>query len=231
MNIRSKLLSLLSTIRIGGLLIAALAMWGFAQLADEVLEKETQSFDTQILLALRHLHTQLLDRVAIAITILGEPTLLLVICLSLAVVLAIGKRRSEATTLAIAASGAVGLNYWLKALFARDRPALWERVVDVSFQSFPSGHAMVSMVIYGLIGYLLANRFPRWRWAIVPLTIILITAIGMSRLYLGVHWPTDVIAGYTAGLVWLIACIFSLEVWRENRSAVGEPEEKSLDTD
>ncbi len=94
---------------------------------------------------------------------------------------------------------------------------LWQRSVDVSFYSFPSGHAMVSLVIYGMLSYLLATRFHRKRKSILSVTILLIAAIGLSRLYLGVHWPTDVIAGYAAGLVWLIACIFSLEVWRQRR--------------
>lgn len=228
---RVNLVSVLSAIRVGGLLVAALALWGFSWLAEEVLERETLNFDKSILLALHDWHSQLLDRLMTAITILGEPKLLLIVGLAWGVVLVALKRRAEAMTLAIAAAGAVGLNYWLKLLFARDRPLLWERVVDVSFNSFPSGHAMVSMVTYGMLGFLLANRFRRWRWAIAGGTLLLIAAIGLSRLYLGVHWPTDVAAGYTAGLVWLIACIFSLEVWRELRSTVGEGDEKSLDAD
>lgn len=225
---RYKLLSLLSTIRIVGLLVAAFAMWGFVQIADEVLDKETQAIDTAILLALKRSHTPLLDQLMLGVTFLGEPTFLLVICLCLGVLLLFVKRQTEATTLAIAAAGAVGLNYLLKVLFSRDRPALWDRVIDVGQYSFPSGHAMVSMVIYGLIGFLVANRFPRWRWLIVTLTIGLITAIGLSRLYLGVHWPTDVVAGYSAGLVWLLTCILSLEVWSFYRSAAGEDEDQSL---
>ena len=216
---RSRLFSLLLTIRVVGLLLAALAIWVFAQIADEVLDKETKAFDTTILLALRRLHTPLLDQVMTGITFLGQPSVLVIMSLGLGIWLLTHGRRSQATTLAIAALGAVGLNYWLKQLFARDRPALWDRIVDVRYYSFPSGHAMVSMVMYGLIGYLLATRFPRWRGLILSLTILLIVVIGFSRLYLGVHWPTDVAAGYAAGLVWLIACILSLEIWRKYRSA------------
>lgn len=210
------LLSLLLTIRVGGLLIAGLAMWGFAQIADEVLEKETQFFDTLILLTLKHLHTQVLDRVMTYITVLGEPSILLIVSLGLGIWLFVKQYRSEATTLAIASAGAGGLNYWLKELFQRARPILWERVVDVTHYSFPSGHAMVSLVVYGMIGYLLAKHLQKWKTLILFSTIFLITAIGLSRLYLGVHWPTDVIAGYAAGLVWLIACILSLEIWQQH---------------
>lgn len=70
---------------------------------------------------------------------------------------------------------------------------------------------MVSIVIYGFTGYILAKQFPEWRFWIYGLTVFLVAAIGFSRLYLGVHWLTDVTAGYAAGLVWLIACILILE--------------------
>lgn len=222
---RSRLFSLLLTIRVVGLLIAAFAIWVFAQIADEVVEKETTTTDTQILQAIRRLHTPLLDQIMVGITFLGQPSVLVVLSLSLGIWLLFQRRRSEATTLAIAAIGAASLNYWLKELFARDRPALWDRVVDVRYYSFPSGHAMVSVVMYGLIGYLLAKTFPRWRVLIFILTISLIVAIGFSRLYLGVHWPTDIVAGYAAGMVWLIACIYSLD-WR-NRSANSRLQGKS----
>lgn len=224
---QKQIFSLLLTIRVVGLVAAALALWVFAQLADEVLEKETQAIDTTILLAISHLHTPLLDQVMLGVTFLGQPSVLVVVTLSLGIVLLYQRRRFEATTLTIAALGAVGLNYLLKHLFARDRPVLWERIVDVRYYSFPSGHAMVSMVIYGFICYLLVTRFPRWRGWIFSSTILLIVAIGFSRLYLGVHWPTDVAAGYAAGLVWLIACILSLRLWRYFRQQRRHSQEKS----
>ncbi|MEG4505555.1 phosphatase PAP2 family protein [Microcoleus sp. F6_B4] len=228
---RSKIRSLISIIRLAGLAVAALAMWGFATIAEEVLEKESYAFDTSILLYLRSLHTPLGDRIMLGFTFLGEPNLLLVICLTLGIILLARNHRSEAATIAIAAGGAIGLNLLLKKLFARARPQLWERVVDVRFYSFPSGHAMISMVIYGLLGYFLGSRFPKQRWLIYSLTVVLVAAIGLSRLYLGVHWPTDVIAGYTAGLVWLIACILSLEIWKELRSLTAASKEEFLSPD
>lgn len=225
---RFKIRSLISVIRLAGLAVAALAMWGFATIAEEVLEKESYAFDTFILLALRQLHTPLRDQIMLGFTFLGEPNLLLVICLSLGIVLLARNHRSEAATIALAGGGAIGLNLLLKRLFARARPQLWEHVVDVRFYSFPSGHAMISMVIYGLLGYFLGARFPKQRWSIYSLTVVLIAAIGLSRLYLGVHWPTDVIAGYTAGLVWLITCIITLEIWKELRSLTTASKEEFL---
>jgi len=227
----SKIRSLISIIRLGGLAVAALAMWAFATIAREVWEKETYAFDKSILLYLRSLHTPLRDRIMLGLTSLGEPNLLLMLSVSLGIMLWVRQHRSEATTIAITGAGAVGLNMLLKQLFARDRPLLWERSVDVKFYSFPSGHAMISMVVYGLLGYFLGARFPRQRWLIYSLTVVLIAGIGLSRLYLGVHWPTDVIAGYIAGLVWLLACIFSLKVWQQFQDSRAVPEEKFLSPD
>ncbi len=224
----SKIRSLISIIHLGGLAVAALAMWGFATIAEEVWEKETYAFDTSILLYLRSLHSPLRDRVILAFTSLGEPNLLLALSVSLGIILWVRKHHSEAITIAVSGTGAIGLNILLKQLFARARPQLWERAVDVKFYSFPSGHAMISMVIYGLLGYLLGSRFPQQRWWIYSLTIILVAVIGFSRLYLGVHWPTDVIAGYTGGLVWLITCISSLEVWKQFRASSPTSEEQFL---
>lgn len=210
-----QLLPLLSTVRIGGLLIAAFALWGFYEIAEEVLEDETRSLDTQILLTLRQLHNPWLDHLMISITSLGEPVMLLIATFILAGFLLWRGRRAETTTLVIAASGALVLNLLLKQLFARHRPELWERTVDVKFYSFPSGHAMMSLVVYGMVAYLLAAHFRRWRKLILMITVLLIVAIGLSRLYLGVHWFTDVVAGYAAGTVWVIACLFSLEIWKQ----------------
>lgn len=214
---RSQLISLVFRIRVVGLLLAGGSLWVFAQIADEVLEKESYALDTRILLAIQRIHNPWLDRVMVVTTFLGDPIVLFVICLVIGIWL-YKQHHSQAITLGIAAIGAVLLNYLLKQLFTRARPALWERIINVRNYSFPSGHAMVSLVIYGVIGYILTNYFPQHRKLITSLTVVLVILIGFSRMYLGVHWPTDVAAGYAAGLVWLIACILSLRVWRQRRA-------------
>jgi undecaprenyl-diphosphatase len=214
-----RLFSLLTAIRLSGLAIAIFALWGFVELADEVLEQETEAIDRAILLTVRQFHAPWLDRLMVGITHLGDFSVLTFACITCMGVLLYRKRRSKAVTLAIAAVGAGFLNFILKAGFGRDRPELWARTVEAGFSSFPSGHAMTSLVIYGAIAYLLVRSVKGWRrWLVVVLAALLIGAIGFSRLYLGVHWPTDVMAGYTAGLVWLIACIISLEVWQDYRN-------------
>lgn len=196
----------------GGFAIAAFSLWIFFQIAEKVLAEETTKFDTEILQSIYSIHSPALNKIMTGITFLGNPSTLIYLSCFVGVILLVQRKFVSAFTLVIVASGAIGLNVWLKTLFARVRPTLWERIVEVNSFSFPSGHAMISLVIYGFIGYLLIVNFRALSGLFLFLTASLILAIGFSRLYLGVHWPTDVIAGYAAGLVWLISCIISVEI-------------------
>ncbi|MBD2725953.1 phosphatase PAP2 family protein [Nostoc sp. FACHB-892] len=175
------------------------------------------NLDEAILLLIQKLHTPLRDRIMVSITFLGDPLVMLISSLGLAISPLYSNRRWQATMLGIAGVGATLLNCLMKMLFGRARPVLWNHIIKVGQHSFPSGHAMVSIVIYGFTSYILAKQFPEWRFQIYALAVVLIAAIGFSRLYLGVHWLTDVTAGYGAGLVWLIACIISLELQQKYR--------------
>lgn len=201
-----------------GLGLAVLVLWGTAHLTDEVLERETEAIDRAILLAIQQWQSPWLDRLMLGITALGDPYGLgLFSGLSL---IGLGWRRRwpQAIMLAIATLGALSVNIGFKWVVSRQRPEdLWPHLVAANDFSFPSGHAMVSTVVYGLVGYYLMQRWRRWQAMILVGVTILVLAIGCSRLYLGVHWPTDVLAGFAAGLVWLITCILSLEVWQLRR--------------
>jgi len=197
-----------------GFVVATMALGIFVAIADVILEKQTLAFDTQILLAIRQIHTPVLDRLMVLITFLGEPWVLMVFAIGIGLVLILQKHRLEALTLLVASSGALGLNIWLKEVFARSRPALWEQILNVRFYSFPSGHAMVSLVVYAVLAYGLALRFRHQQVFIALGGITLVATIGFSRLYIGVHWPTDVIGGYAAGLVWVMTCLLGFEVTR-----------------
>lgn len=223
-KVNPTLASLFSTIWIFGISIAGFALWGFAEISEEVLEQETTALDKNILQTLKELHTPLLDRIMVGITSLGDPWVVTIISIIVAIILSRRRRLAGAITIGIASAGAWGLNLLLKDVFARDRPELWKRIVDAQFNSFPSGHAMVSLVVYGFLAYLLAIRFPRRQSLIYVLAILLIISIGFSRLYLGVHWPTDVVAGYAAGLVWLMTCILSLEVVQRSLNKRRKPQ-------
>lgn len=205
----------LSILPISGVILTVVGLWVFLGIADEVLEKQTQAIDKMLMLLVKQLHSPLLDWVMRSASIIGGTIFVTLICLILGAIFWVRQQRVYFTTLAITAIGGTGLNLLIKQLFDRQRPQLWQlTTAEPNTSSFPSGHAMLSLVIYGFIGYLLARHFRRWRWWIVSLIIGLIVLIGFSRVYLGIHWPTDIVAGQGAGLTWLMACLLNLEVYR-----------------
>ncbi|MBD2036717.1 phosphatase PAP2 family protein [Leptolyngbya sp. FACHB-321] len=213
-HVETRMLTLLTTVRVISLLIALFALWGFYEIAATVFGQQTQSIDIRLLLALQQWHTPFLDQVMGVLTNIGSVSVLLAASLLIATVLLCRKRQTETVMLAIATIGAFGLNALLKLLFAHARPAFWQQTIEVNISSFPSGHAMMSLVVFGIIGYLLAAQVPRWRATIATITVLLVGAVGFSRLYFGTHWLTDLVAGYVAGTVWLVACILSLKSWK-----------------
>ncbi|MEQ9672743.1 phosphatase PAP2 family protein [Coleofasciculus sp. G2-EDA-02] len=205
----------LSILPISGVILTVVGIWVFLGIADEVLEKQTQAIDKMLMLLVKQIHSPLLDWVMRGASIIGGTIFVTLICLILGAIFWVRQQRVYFTALAITAMGGTGLNLLIKQLFDRQRPQLWQLTKsEPNTSSFPSGHAMLSLVIYGFIGYLLARHFRRWRWWIVTIIIGLIVLIGFSRVYLGIHWPTDIVAGQAAGLTWLMACLLNLEVYR-----------------
>jgi undecaprenyl-diphosphatase len=148
-----------------------------------------------------------------AITMLGSAQALTIVVLAAAVILFLRRAWVEALGLIVAFAGAGLLDAALKLWFHRDRPSVtWALARETTF-SFPSGHAMLSLVVYGMILYLILrlshSRLPDVSASLIALPLIL--GIGVSRVYLGVHYPSDILAGYLAGLIWLLAVIVSLE--------------------
>ena len=185
-----------------------LALYWFAELAEEVVEGDTQALDAMVLATLRQFSSPAADAVAHVISFFGSE--LVVILLVVAVVLLGGRGRwGAAAGLLITTSGAQMLNNVLKDLFHRTRPAPVEWLaVPAQAWSFPSGHAMVSAAFYLFLAYLgwrvLRGRVRRlWTAGL----LVLVLAIGLARMYLGVHYLTDVVAGYIAGFLWTDAVI------------------------
>ena len=181
-------------------------------LCQEVLEKETFQWDTAALLGLHQWANPVLDTIMLSITRLGDPDFVVVI-----VVMSLGwllwqRQRLKAGTLLIVCLGTLLLNQGMKLAFARPRPLLWQRLIEETSYGFPSGHALGSLVLYGFMGYVLADRYPQQARSIYSISVGLIVLIGFSRLYLGVHYPTDILAGYAVGVLWLITCIFMLKL-------------------
>lgn len=183
----------------------AIALFVFCCLALAVPLGQTLLFD----IAVRdHVHAWAsppLTRAMLAITNLGEPDLLAVIAVGAAAWLAARKRRREALTLVVSTLAAVAVNELLKQFFHRFRPAAFFGYVEPSDYSFPSGHSMISACFYGLLAAMLAPRIQslRARRALWLVTISLVLAIGFSRIYLGVHYASDVLAGYALGILWV----------------------------
>ena len=113
------------------------------------------------------------------------------------------------------------LDLGLKQLFHRARPGLWY-MTSASTYSFPSGHAMRSVVVYGALTYLIGQSFPKARWAVWSAALVMLLTIGFSRLYLGVHWPTDVLGGWLIGLAALWALLF----WYRRDSSLPFPSDE-----
>jgi undecaprenyl-diphosphatase len=227
----SGLLSRLDRRILLGFLALALIAFAFLQLADEVGEGETTGFDRWLLAALRVPgHPDLpigpawLAKAMTDITALGGYTIIsLLVALACLYLVAARKRRIAAFLLVSIVSG-VALNILLKSIFVRPRPDVVGHLVDVATASFPSGHAMNSAITYLTLGALLARaeKGLRVRAYIVGAAVLLTLLVGCSRVFLGVHWPTDVVAGWVVGAAWALLCSLLLGIFQA-RGAVEPP--------
>lgn len=177
----------------------------FAGFAGAVEEGWTQTLDERTLRWLAARRTPLLDEVMLEITSLGNGAVLVMLVGIASVFLWLTHHRWSVYILLAGVIGGKVLNNLLKNAFGRPRPDMIERIEQVSSLSFPSGHAMSSLIVYGSVAYLVgrlepAPRLRRTTWAF---SVLIILGIGISRMYLGVHYPSDVLAGFLAGLAWL----------------------------
>jgi undecaprenyl-diphosphatase len=183
------------------------------------LEQEAFAFDEAVLLWVNQFTSPVFDQVMLAITRLGDPDVVVPLTCIIGVLLWWKLRWRIAAIFAINCIGGAVLSYGLKLFFGKARPALWPQLITETSYSFPSGHALGSMVLYGFSSFLLARCLPKQKWLIYGVAALLIIGIGGSRIYLGVHWPTDVLAGYSIGFLWISMCIslYHLEVRRWNK--------------
>lgn len=212
---------------LGAAMVSAL-LGGFGLLADEVVEGDTLNFDKSILLSLREpgypsnpLGPAWLEEAGRDITALGSFSVLTILVIAIATHLFISRKARTAWYLIVAVVGGTIISTVLKSLFDRPRPAL-AAVARVFTASFPSGHATVSAVVYLTLGALLAEITPLRSLKVfyVAVAIILTLIIGVSRVYLGVHYPTDVVAGWSIGGAWALICVIVWHVLPTRRPAV-----------
>ena len=222
-----------------GLAVVAMSAMGLvAAMIDEILEGGSFRFDAELLLALRRaghrdvpVGPQWLEQSAIDLSALGGFTLQWLLGGGACLFLIYIRRRAEALWLAGSIIGASLANTCLKSLLHRPRPELVAHLAAVSNTSFPSGHAMISAAVYLTIGAMLAETQPRRlaRIFLMSFAAILVPLIGCSRVYLGVHWPSDVLAGWLLGAVWaLIVFAANRMVRRKMFAAAGAPRRRAF---
>lgn len=196
-----------------GFILGVISLLVFLEISEGILFDELQQFDQFVTDLVRIKMSPSLTKSMIYISALGSSvTLTSLGVLFFGYFLFIKKHFWESLNIPIVLIGATVLNNILKVLFHRQRPML-EHLVPVTGLSFPSGHAMISYAFYGLIIYLvwlnIKNKY--LKYVVTILLGLLILLIGISRIYLGVHYPSDVLAGFAAGSFWLIACILGLK--------------------
>ena len=216
-----------------GLALVVVAAVGFAHLAARVMAGDTQVMDETVLRWMNDMGAPWLDTVALEVTALGARLVVWMVVLVASVFLWHTRHHYSASLLWVAMIGGGIVNSAFKMGFDRPRPDVFPwRTQHVGLASFPSGHAMTSIVVYGTLAFLVARLAPtRWlrglTWGVAMLVILL---IGWSRLYLGVHYPTDVLAGFVIGAAWAVVCGLGIEAVRYFRRRRPEVvvEEKDL---
>ncbi|HEV7365944.1 MAG TPA: bifunctional DedA family/phosphatase PAP2 family protein [Gemmatimonadales bacterium] len=206
-----------------GMALSLGALWLFGGISEDVIHHDPLTqFDLTVADLLHRQGTPALVKLAKAITFLGSPAFIaawgLVVCL----VLLRQRRRVLLVGWVGALAGGALLDLALKLAFRRPRPVWESPYLAASGWSFPSGHAMGSLIAYGMLAYLLVLhlRSRSARLAVAAGAILLVLAIGFTRLFLGVHYFSDVMAGYAAGTVWLAVCVSGLEVLRRAGQSV-----------
>ncbi len=194
-----------------------LPMWLFMALADEVHEAEAIPFDAPILRVAHAMASERLDRVFLFFSAIGYERGVVPFDVLLVLGLAIARRFRQSLFAAVALAGSGLLNVATKQLFARERPSLWESISPESTFSFPSGHAMGSMTLACVL--LALTWRTRLRWWVVGAMAVFVPMVGLSRVYLGVHYPSDILAGWAVALTWVVAVWFVL---RDRRATPGD---------
>jgi membrane-associated phospholipid phosphatase len=197
------------------LLIVSVAASTFLELAEDVWLKEGFSWDAPLMRDIHRLSTPWLDTLMKGITFTGSGA---------AFVLAIGialwlwhwqNRRLDALTLIVTVTGSVAVNILLKSVFARPRPTVFPPLTVAHSYSFPSGHTSMAVALYGLLAVLLWRAHHRG-WALLSGAWVL--AVALSRVYLGVHYPSDVLGSLTLGVIWIFAVMFIYDRYQHKHS-------------
>lgn len=208
-----------------------ISCWTFLEVADEVGENDYQATEENILRAFRDPDDPgklrgpaWLEEYVRDITALGSAAVLTVFTLLLLIYLLISRRYRHALLVLVAVWGGTVLSSLLKMSYGRERPSVVPHLTNISQASFPSGHAMLSSVVYLTLGALLAQAASRRREHIffINAALVLALLVGLSRMALGVHYPSDVLAGWSAGTAWALLC-WTTAWWLQQRMGPPAP--------
>jgi undecaprenyl-diphosphatase len=220
--------SLWEILALVAIVLIAATSWAFIEIAEEVLEGETHEFDERIILLMRNPGDRAdpwgpdwFEEMIIDLTSLGSAPVLFLVTAACAGGLYISGTRHIAFRIVFAVFGGMIISASLKSGFDRPRPNLIPHEFIVYQQSFPSGHAMVSTVTYLTLGFLLANTYRKLMIQIYIISVALFISliVGISRIYMGVHWPTDVIAGWAIGSSWALFC-WLIQAWFQRKGKI-----------
>ena len=196
------------------LFVGAIGVLAFIEIADDMTEADGRAFDAMILAAMRP-HDDpgqawgpwWLEEALADVTSLGGISVLGLFALAVVGFLVIQRKRLSALILVVGLAGGVALSEGFKGVFERERPPAQFQAVDTLNASFPSGHALLSTVFYLTVGVMLARVLPTRRlkvW-VMAMAVTIAMLVGISRVYLGAHWATDVMAGWSLGAAWAMA--------------------------
>lgn len=181
---------------------ALLPLLVFAEFAEDVVEHEKFGFDEPVLHALHAMESDTANHLMNALSFVGMSGGIVPLAIGVGLWFAIRRDWPRFQYWIACVGGAALLNTAAKLTFARERPSLWQSISPESTYSFPSGHAVVSMATMAALVVLTWRT--RWRIPIVFVAVLLVLGVGVSRAYLGVHYPSDILAGWTASLAWVV---------------------------
>ncbi|MHB8249576.1 MAG: phosphatase PAP2 family protein [Acidithiobacillus sp.] len=205
-----------------GMLMLIGASWVFVGIAEDVVSGDPLTLVDAQLAAGFHTHsTPLLTQFMLIISNLQGTLGMSIYALLFGIFLMRRKQRYWLLTLTLTVPGGMLLNVLMKQIFQRARPSFADPIITLTTYSFPSGHVAGATLFYGVLAAFLVTHTPKWRWrvVVVVVAILLVALVGFSRIYLGVHYLSDVLAAVAEGVAWLALCLTAIHTLRQRRTA------------